>query len=87
MILLKHIILGNKVEDRCYKIGGKIEEFATMTKEQCLKTCTSRIVTGCEHRDYFGKKECFIHTKYIIDYDANSDGDAKYTCVRFKQSK
>ena len=86
-IILKQIILGNKVKDRCYKIGGVIEEFATMTKEKCLKTCTTRIVTGCEHRDYFGTKECFIHTKYVMNYDPNLDGDAVHTCIRFKQGK
>ena len=79
-------IIGNKVEDKCYPIGSNIDAFATMTRNQCLKTCESRSIQGCEFRAD-KKAECIFHTKYIISSRLDEPKDEKYTCFRFKRGK
>ena len=77
-------IIGNKVEDRCYPIGKNIDAFATMTRNQCLKTCESRTIQGCEFRAD-NNAECIFHTKYIIGARNEQPKDGKYTCFRFER--
>ena len=73
------------MEDKCYQLGSDINEFATMTKDQCLKTCEGRMIQGCEFRDMPIKPECIIHTKYVIGATGLQKlEDYKDTCWKFE---
>ena len=81
-------IIGDKVKDKCYQLGSDINEFSTITKDQCLKTCQGRMVQGCEFRDMPVKPECIIQTKYVIGATGRQNlGDYKNTCWKFESGR
>ena len=78
-------ITGNKVIDKCHPPGSELKhEYATFTQDQCLKTCETRMITGCEFRDV-SHAECFLHTKYIIDAQVHRLPHGTHTCWKFER--
>ena len=83
-------MLGNKVEDNCYKSGSVIRDPATLTRDQCLTTCESRMIHGCEFNNVSPNPECIFHTKYIVGTKPNVPGalvhvNKDFTCWPFKR--
>ena len=77
---------GKRIKDLCtteYENNFPSTPFSTLTREECIHTCESKIVTGCEYRSE--KAECLFHTKIVLG--ARYGAWANDRCLKFKLGK
>ena len=75
--------LGAKIEDECYQGRSSKIHLPTLNKNQCLDTCETKIITGCEFENILPTPECIFHTKYIFGARLKRFGDYQSKCWRF----